>query len=214
MLKKSLKYLAVAVINFLFLFLLLFSWVDALEVIFDSVKLIIELFKLIGMTLLGILVLGIASFIFRKLKITSVKRKIALSFLILILMNSLIYVDYGKKVYYNKFVNKELRSSVAKKVESKTTGWKGTTGKQLTIREYQEILKVTNFPEIPEESENISYDYEWEGFLPDYSFDLVYHLPLDYKIDTMQYKSGTFSKNRTVEIVGNKKRVTHTEYLW
>ena len=85
----------------------------------------------------------------------------------------------------------------------------GNQAKNLTSQEYTEITKIKWFPKLPKEAENISYSYDYDGFLPDYDFSLSYDLPLESKVDTMSYKDDTFSKGRSFEIIGNKKRVQY-----
>ena len=89
-----------------------------------------------------------------------------------------------------------------------TFGYKADS---LTFDEYKEITKINWFPETPEKSEKISFYYTHDGFLPDYSFYLSYDLPIDIKIDTINYVNGDFTKRRTFEIIGNIKRVVYSE---
>ena len=91
-------------------------------------------------------------------------------------------------------------------------GLNETTGENLTFKEYETITKIYWFPKLPVEAENINYTYSYDGFLPDYSFELIYDLPQQMKVDTIKYQNGDFSKNQSVEIIGNKKRVSYSEY--
>jgi hypothetical protein len=214
MIKKALKYIAIVLVNWMILLFLLYAWVDDFELEFNSGVFFSEYVDITVISLLSVLILRIAVFVFQRQKITSLKLKIGLSIIIVILIHSSFYIDYGKKVYQHQFVNKELRERVVSKVIPYDGSWFGMRAENLTSLEYLEITKIKWFPKVPKEAQNISYDYEYEGFLPDYSFSLSYDLPMDIAIDTMKYKDGTFSKSRYFEIVGNKKRVTYTESLW
>ncbi|WP_299105818.1 hypothetical protein [uncultured Tenacibaculum sp.] len=129
-------------------------------------------------------------------------------------MSSSFYIDYSRRIYNNRFINKELRAQVIQKVKPYQGSWFGNIAENLTEKEYHEITKIKWFPTIPKGAENISYNYEYEGFLPDYSFSLSYDLPISTKVDTMHYKDHNFSKSRTFEIVNNKKRITYYEGQW
>lgn len=214
MIKKSLKYLAIVFINFILLFLMLDFWVDAFELEFKHDLVFFEILSLIGISLLALIVLGITVVIYRSWNIKSLKKKMSISILSVLLISSNFYISYGKKIYQNQFVNHELRKSIMHKIKPYEGSWFGNKAEHLTLKEYTEITKVKWFPELPQEAENISYDYEYEGFLPDYSFSLSYDVPFHTKVDTLNYKEGTFSKSRSFEIVGTIKRVTYYESQW
>lgn len=55
------------------------------------------------------------------------------------------------------------------------------------------------------------YDYQYDGFLPDYSFSPTYDLPKEMKVDIINYESGNLKRYRAVELVDNVKRVTYYE---
>ena len=121
------------------------------------------------------------------------------------------YVDYSIKFVKNVIVNRQFRNEIADKIKPATGLTNGTTAENLTIKEYQEIANMKCFPKLPIEATNIMYNYQYDDFLPDYSFSLTYDLPKEMKVDTINYKSGDFSKYQTFEIVDNKKRVTYNE---
>ena len=84
------------------------------------------------------------------------------------------------KIYTNRIVNGELRNKIIEKVKPVEMGLAyGNKAENLTNREYAEITKLKWFPKLPKEAENISYSYDYDGFLPDYDFSLSYDLPLD-----------------------------------
>lgn len=212
MFRKSLKYLAVVFINFMILWILLMAWVDGFELEFNKSVYSFEKIKLIGLSVLFLLLLRILVFLFRHFKINS--KKVLLSSCLVVVLSSFFYLDYSRRIYNNRFINKELRAQVIQKVKPYQGSWFGNIAENLTEKEYHEITKINWFPTIPKGAENISYNYEYEGFLPDYSFTLNYDLPINVKVDTMHYKDHNFSKRKTFEIVNNKKRVTYYEGQW
>jgi len=215
MLKKSLKYIAVVLVNFIVLSILLTLWTDKFELFFNDWVRVFEFLKLIGLSIFGLIVLRFAVSVFRSLKIKSRKRKIGISIGLILVISSYFYVDYGTKIYYNRFVNSTLRNSVTKKVKPVEYGLSyGNQGERLTGKEYEEITKLKWFPKLSKHAENISYSYNYDGFLPDYDFSLSYDLPKEMAVDTMHYEDDTFSKSRTFEVIGDKKRVTYYEGQW
>jgi len=187
-------------------------WTDELELQFNDLVRPIEFLKLIGITILGLAILGNVASVFRKFKINSVKRKIRISTILILLISSYFYVDYSMKIYTNRFTNGELRNGIMKKISPVENGLgMGTKGENLTEKEYSEITKISWFQKVPKNAENISYEYDYEAFLPDYSFSLSYDLPIETKVDILNYVNDSFSKKRSFEIIGNKIRVTYHE---
>lgn len=215
MIKKSLKYLAIIFVNLLILTILLAIWTDKFELEFNDLVRPLEFLKLIGISLLGLILLRFAVSIFRRLKISSVKRKVRISIFLIFIISIYFYVDYGTKIYINRIANNELRNGIIKKIKSLETGLTyGNKAENLTGKEYAEITKIKWFPKLPKDAKNISYSYDYDGFLTDYDFSVSYDLPIHFKVDTMTYENETFSKSRRFEIIGNKKRVTYSELLW
>ncbi len=89
----------------------------------------------------------------------------------------------------------------------------GYEAKNLTIEEYDEIIKLTKFPVIPKQSTHIYFSFSFDDFLPDYSLSIEYYLPIDIKADTMFYQDGDYSKQQKVDIVNNKQKVSYYESL-
>ncbi len=174
----------------------------------------IDSLKLIGISIIGIISLRVAVSIFQKRQIKSTRKRISISILIILCISSYFYVTYGSKIYHNQFLNKELRAGIMNKIIPYEGSWFGDKAENLTEKEYIEVTKVKWFPKLPKGAQNISYDYEYEGFLPDYSFSISYDLPINSEVETINYENKTFTKSQTFEIVGNKKRVTYSEGLW
>ncbi len=201
-------------VNMLILTIMLAICTDAFELAFNNWVRPVEFLKLIGISLAGLLVLRIAVSIFRKSNINSFQKRKKISILLIVLMSSYFYVDYGIKIYSHRFANAELRDRVIEKRTSYVHPPYGSEAKNLTGNEYVEITKTKWFPKLPENAKNISYSYSYDGFLPDYSLSIVYDVPKETKVDTLNYKDNTFSKTRTFELKEDHIRVTYTEYLW
>ena len=206
------KYLIIVFVNLILLTILLTIWTDKLELQFNDSVRPIEFLKLIGITILGIAILGNVVSAFRKLKIKSVKRKIRISTILILLISSYFYVDYSMKIYTNRFINGELRNGIMKKISPVKNGLgMGTRGENLTEKEYSEITKINWFQKTPKNAENISFEYDYESFLSDYSFSLKYYLPKETNVKTLDYVNDTFSKKQNFEIIGNRIRVSYHE---
>jgi len=213
MIRKSIKYFIIALCNLVTLSILLAIWTDSTELTFNEWIRPIEFVKILGISILVIIGMGLSILFYRKLKVNSIKKRIRLSILLTLLISSFFYFDYTKRIYQNRIINREIRESINQKMESTDYLTFGTKADNLTFDEYREITKINWFPEIPNESDSISYYYSHDGFLPDYVFQVSYNLPLNIKIDTITTLDGDFYKSIKTEIIGNKHRVTQYEYL-
>lgn len=210
MIRKSIKYLIIVLINLIILTGLLAYWTDFVELTFNNWVRPIEFLKIIGLTLLSLIGIRIAVGIFRKKNIP-IKKRIRISALITLLVSSFLYFNYSKKIYENRIQKNALRKELAMKIKPANGLAFGTRADNLTYGQYIEITKINWFPELPKNADNISYYYTYDGFLPDYSFELSYDLPIDSNVDTIELTNGDFSKSRRFEIVGRKKRVTYNK---
>jgi len=145
---------------------------------------------------------------FRK-RNTSIKNRIRISTLMTILISSFLYFNYAKKVYENQIQNGELRKELAMKIEPANGLAFGTKADNLTFREYEEITKIKWFPKMQKSADSISYYYTYDGFLPDYSFNVSYSLPNTVEIDSTEFKYGEIK----IDTIGNKKRISYSEYV-
>lgn len=211
MLKKSFKYLFIATVNLIVLTSLLAFWTDTLELTFNKSVRPLEFLKILGFTALSLIGMRILIFYFQKKNIQDIETKIKSAVFLTMLISSYLYVDYSIKVVKNGIVNRRFRSEIANKIKLTNGLANWTTAKNLTYKEYQEISGINWFPKLPIEATNIMYNYQYDGFLPDYSFSLTYDLPKDMKVDTIKFENGDFTKSQTFEIADNKKRVTYTE---
>jgi hypothetical protein len=88
MLKKSVKYLFIAIINLIVLTGLLVLWADNLELIFDDWIRPIEFLKIFGFTLFSLIGMRFLVSYFRKRNIQGVKKRIKLACLLTVLISS------------------------------------------------------------------------------------------------------------------------------
>jgi len=184
-------------------------WTDMLELLYNELVRPIEFLKIIGFTIVSLIIMRIAVSIFRKRGITNVATKIRIASLLTFLTNSYLYIDYSRKILNNRIINRHLRTQMAVKIKS--ADGNGTKADDLTFKEYQEVCKLTSFPRLPDKATNINYTFEFDGFLPDYYFELTYNLPKEAKVDTIYVQQGDFTRSQTVDIVGDKLKVTYTE---
>jgi len=210
MIKRSLKYIAIAVVNLIVLTVLLVCWTDKFQLIFDDLVRPVEFLKIMGFTVLALIGMRILAYFLNEKNI-STKIKLELAILLTILISSYLYVDYSVKIYKNVVLNGRFRNEIAEKIHKPKELANGMMAEHLTNKEYQEIARVTRFPKIPVEATDISYDNEYDGFLPDYSFELSYYVPKEMKVDTVNFENGDFSKHQTYKLVEDKKLVTYSE---
>lgn len=210
MLKKSFKYLVIAIVNLIVLTTLLALWTDELEQRFNDFVRPSEFLKIIGFTIVALIGMRILVRFFRNKNITRTSFKIKISVLLTFLISSYLYIGYASKIYNNVIINGQFRQQIAKKIYD-TKSLNGSKGENLTFKEYQQITKMFWFPELPSESSNIQYAYQYDGFLPDYFFSLTYDLPTQMKVDTIDYHKDDFTRYRNFKIIDDKKRVTYYE---
>lgn len=207
MIKKSIKYLVIVLINLIILTGLLAYWTDFVELTLNSLVRPIEFLKIIGVTLLSLIGIRIAIHFFRKRNI-SIKKRVQISALITILMSSFLYYSYLKKIYENRIEKRELRRGLAKKIEPANGLAYGSKADNLTFAEYQEITRITMFPKLQKSADSISYYYTYDGFLPDYTFNVSYTLPFNTEIDSTELRYGKI----IIDTIGTKRRISYSEY--
>jgi hypothetical protein len=209
--KRALKYLIVVIINLIILSVLLAIWTDSFELTFNSLVRPIEFLKVIGFSIVSLIGIRVFVWIFRKRKIYSIRKKVVISAIVTFLISSYLYVYYCSKIVENRFVNREIRKNIIDKIKPSNGLANGNKADNLTLTEYRFITKSNWFPDLPDSSINIGYIYEYDGFLPDYSFTLIYDLPKGYKIKEIDYQKGDFSKSQTIDLLNDRIRVTYNE---
>jgi hypothetical protein len=206
MLRRSSKYFIIASLNLIVLTILLALWTDRLELLLNDGVRQIEFLKIVAFTIASLIAMRIAVWFFRKRSISDVKTKIKIASFLKLLISSYLFIDYSGKLFKNRIINGNVRRQAAAKI--KPAGGNGTKADNLTIREYQEISK---FPKLPDQATNINYSYEYDGFLPDYYFQVTYNIPKEVKVDTLYFQQGDFTRSQTVDILGDNLKVTYTE---
>ncbi|GAB5399735.1 MAG: hypothetical protein Aureis2KO_13200 [Aureisphaera sp.] len=188
-------------------------WVGFIELTFSEWIVFIETLKVIGLGLANLIALRILVSFFRWIKLYSIPKKIIFAVLITLALHGGLYYHYCTKIYENEFLNAALRKSLESKIDDSEDYPYGTEGNNLTIDEYELITNLNWFPKISKEADSISFSYYRDGFLPDYSFNLVYYVPLESTVDTLSYIGDQFEKGRSYEIVNGKKKVNYFESL-
>ena len=207
MIRKSIKYLIVVFINLVILTGLLAYWTDNVELTFNSHVRPIEFLEILGFTLLSLIGIRIAIGFFRKSNI-SIKKRIQISVLITIMISSILYFNYSKKIYENRIKHSEVRRELSMKIKPADGLVHATTADNLTFEEYQEITEINWFPKLQKEADSISYYYTHDGFISDYSFRISYNLPKNIEIDSTQFKYGEIE----IETIRNKKRISYSKF--
>lgn len=209
MLKKSKKYLIISAVNLIILTLLLLLWTDRFELFFNQFIRPFEFLKLIGITIVSLLIMPLLVLYFRKKEIITWRTKFRIMVFITFLVSSYFYFDYSTKILENVIINGKKRNTIANKID-----WidgHGTKARKLTRNEYQEIARISRFPKIPTEATNINYYFQYDDFFPEYYFSLQYDLPKEMKIDSFSYQNKDNFKYQTYRIVGEKIRISYGE---
>ena len=208
MIKKSIKYIAIAGVNIVILTILFAFGQDAIQTHFDKFYGIIGLLKIISFSFLGLLGIRTAVGYFRKRKM-SIKVRIKYACIIMVVISSVLYIDFFQRIYENRIMNRELRMSLIEKIEPARGLAYGTKAHGLTLQEYKEITKLNWFPEIENEAYDISYFYTYDGFLPDFSFELSYSLPVYIDVEMEKFKYG----KTVIDTTKNVKRINYSEFV-
>ena len=211
MLKKSFKYLLIAVINLTVLTALLVLWTDKLELTLNDKVRPIEFLKILVFTLLSLIGMRILVTFLRRKNFVSLKPKIIIATLLTFLISSYLYIDYAPKILRNVIINRQLRKEIANKIKPANILANGTMADNLTIIEYREVAGLISSHKLPDEASNIKYVYSYDGFLPDYVFTLSYDVPKEMKVDTFNYQKGDFTQSQAFEIIDNIKRIKYSE---
>jgi hypothetical protein len=143
----------------------------------------------------------------RKIGILNFRTKwiglVVLTFLIYLYL----YLDYSSKIIHNRITHAELRSEIFFKIEHPKTMALGFKADSLTYLEYSEITSSKWLLEVPRESSNISISFSYDGFLPDFQYDLSYDIPLNVEVETFEENYAESFRNQSVEKFENKQRI-------
>lgn len=209
--KKSLKYILIAFINATILTVLLAIWTDKLDLMFNQYDRIIGLLKVFGLSGVALLGMRILVALLENGNSKNPRRKkIHYSIIFTLAVSSYLYGLYSVKIF-NRLANESIRQSLISKIETMPL-LHGTEAENMTYQEYVILADVAGFKKkIPESASNISYQYNYYGFLPDYTFTLQYEVPSNIDIEIIDFRDGGFRKSQTFEEKGNIKLVKYEE---
>ena len=211
MMKKSIKYLLIASVNFAILIWMMSIWTDKLAILFYPDLKLVEFLKILGLAILSLVAMRILVYYFRKKGIINYRIKLMYATFLMIGICSFLYVSYSIRIVQNSFLNAEIREKTWMKVKNGDKGRLGIFVNSLSYKEYNEISKTNWFPEIPKTAENISFIYYNGGFQGDYTFNLDYDVPVSENVQQINLKKDQHLKSITVKIIGNRKKVTYEE---
>jgi len=207
--KKSFRYLFIAGLNLVILTIMLAIWTDSVEMTFNSIIRLWNLFILSCVSLFSLIGMRIMISVLRKQKNKSLKKRIVLSVVITVLISSFQYYKYTGKIIENRILNREIRQSIEEKINYQTPY---LYVNNLTYIEYLEICKLRKFQKLPETSDGICLEiYEEPGPLgQDFRIKINFVVPISEKIEEF---SGTDDhgcrRTQTFEIIDGEK---HVEY--
>lgn len=209
--KRAFKYLVIIGLNFVALTSLLLLWTDPLEIQFNELIRQLEALKLFCLSILLLVLVRLQMVLFTRKANFNIRDRLKRSIVITIFFSSYFYITYSLKAVENRIIHKEVRESVFNKVEPLRNLAQGSKAKNLTFKEYSLIAQIGWFPEISPNATKISYEYAYDGFLPDYSFILRYYIPKNETIDEFDIQNGDFSNSLKVERKGRMKFVEYIE---
>jgi hypothetical protein len=207
---SSRKYLAVVTANGLLLTGLLALWTDSLELTFHEFVRPIEFLKVLGISLLAVGAMFLTTLFWRKRPVKGTT-KVLVASLLTVTISSGLYIDYSRRVLHNVILRGQIRTQVAEKITPSHGLAHGTRADHLSGNEYREITITTGFPGVPPAATNIRYNYQYDGFLPDYSLDISYDVLITTNISPSQDSSGRYQRYQTIKVAGDHKRVSYHE---
>ena len=200
---------------FIHIILLLRRPTDCLEqlLIADSGSELFDIIGLLGYAILAFLMTIIAGALVNRTYNFSItrNRKRILICLVIVLAFSPATISYLKNEINGFPKEQKLRTEICSKIKPVKYLAYGTAAKNLQIEEYREIAELTGFPELPSSSINISYLYSYDGFLPDFVFELEYRVPFTVEVDTFSKENGGYSSSQTFEVKEGFKIVSYNE---
>ncbi|HLO70277.1 MAG TPA: hypothetical protein VK167_05380 [Flavipsychrobacter sp.] len=189
---------------------MLYLWADKLELLFNDYVLFVESLKIVIVTIASLIAMRIAVVYFRKRNITNSHTKIVIVSILTILISAYLYISYAINIADHNFLNRKFRTQIAQKITYTYMSRKATN---LSYKEYAFITDMTWFPKIDNHTTNISFSYEYDDFLPDYSFSLSYYIPKGAVVTMPTYTQRDLSKHQTIDTLGNKLKVHYQEIM-
>ncbi len=189
---------------------MLYLWADKLELLFNDYVLFVESLKIVIVTIASLIAMRIAVVYFRKRNITNSHTKIVIVSILTILISAYLYISYAINIADHNFLNRKFRMQIVRKMTYTYMTRKATN---LSYKEYAFISGMTWFPKINNQATNISFSYEYDDFLPDYSFSLSYYVPKGTQVSMPTYTQRDLSKDQTIDTLANKLKVHYQEIM-
>ncbi|WP_196893776.1 hypothetical protein [Aureivirga marina] len=165
---------------------------------------------MIGISLISLFFLWIATYWFKTFKINSKRKKNIFLIILTLLISSKFYYSYSTDIIHRITSDKRIMiNSIESKIQKNIEKYPySLSAQKLILEEYEEIIKRNKgFPKIQKEAEDISYKYSYDGFLPDYTFRLSFQIPLNTKLDSTHLKFGKIS----LDTINYKIKVNYLE---
>lgn len=211
MIRKSLKYILLIFINAMILTGLLFLWTDKYELVFNSSIRQWQLIQLLGLGFIALLGIKLLIYFFDKKKVFNKQKRIRYASILILVLYSYHYVFYSYKIIDVRLINSSIRKEIKQKIIKSEHETNVVVCKDLKYHEYKYIEKNNGYPVLPLKADSISIDYWYEGFLPDYHFNLTYYVPKGVDIDTFSINKPLFSSGRRYEEKNGKLFVSYFE---
>ncbi|MFK8005045.1 MAG: hypothetical protein AB8H03_01685 [Saprospiraceae bacterium] len=213
--KKSIKYILIVfafiILNFLF-------WKigdDCLSNKINDKSNESVLTDLIFIGILALIMIGIARWIIGYLNFVPKTRnsKLILGVIVTFLIFGNTTIFNIKNITSRTLNDKNERIKLCDKIRDANYLAYGTTAKELTFKEYNQIRNLLHLPFISNESYDISYLYSYDGFLPDYRLEISYKLPKEIKVEVYNKEEGyDFGEGRRIEEFEKYNLVHYSEY--
>ena len=140
---------------------LLVLWMDNLYL--KQLGLLDYRYELIKILLNSMIAYKMAKYIIGRLKIEDKFNSITpntIFILTFLILNSYIIIQYSSKVISNRIINREIRNELDNRtIKLQEAGW-GYECDSMSYKQFRELIKDTNLPNIPEESSSI-FVYDW-----------------------------------------------------
>lgn len=189
---------------------LLAIWTDKVELLFNDTVLLVEFIKITACSITSIIAMRIAVVYFRKRNITGTRTKMMVSSILTLLISSYLYISYFINIADHNIINRQFRMHIAAKTTHTSMRRKAN---HLSYKEYAFIAEMMEFNKINNKATDISFTYEYDGFLPDYYLSISYYLPKGEKVATMDYQTEDFSQTQTIDTLSDKLKVDYCETL-
>jgi hypothetical protein len=210
LIQRIFKYLIIILLNMVVLTILLALWTDNLELWLQPYRRPIEFLKILGLAALTLVVVG-CYFLYRRKRAMRNSIKIKRTILLTVLLSSPLYLIYTERILSNVLINGEFRNQLAARIHPCTELANGMQAAGLTAKEYQLIASSRGLPEVPSTACNIAFKYAYDGFLPDYSLELTYDMPLLPRVTGFKENKDRWSRSQSVRVLGATQRVMLTE---